>query len=115
VSNEEKMLFQTDPDRFWQTITDDDAEKRFAAAATLDDLLLCEVIRYGTRAGAGCLNSFSASISGASAGVRSRLSASTQAVNDRIKSGHDDVTMFLSRPYDPANNASMAAAMRSSM
>ena len=48
MSNEEKMLFQTDPDRFWQTITDDDAEKRFAAAPTLDDLLLCEVIRYGT-------------------------------------------------------------------
>ena len=42
------MLFQTDPDRFWQTITDDGAEKRFAAAATHDDLLLCEVIRYGT-------------------------------------------------------------------
>jgi hypothetical protein len=28
-----RMLFQTDPDRFWQTITDDDAEKRFAAAS----------------------------------------------------------------------------------
>ena len=42
------MLFQTDPDRFWQAITDDDAERRFAAVATLDDLLLCEVIRYGT-------------------------------------------------------------------
>jgi hypothetical protein len=48
MSNEEYMLFQTDPDRFWKTITNDDAEQRFAACATPEDLLLCEVIRYGT-------------------------------------------------------------------
>ena len=47
MPSEQKMLFQADPDRFWQTITNDDAEQRFAASTTLDDLLLCEVLRYG--------------------------------------------------------------------
>jgi hypothetical protein len=47
VSNEEKMLFQTDLDRFWQTITDDDGEKRFAAAATLDDFFFAKLSATG--------------------------------------------------------------------
>jgi hypothetical protein len=47
VSNDKKLLFQTDPDRFQQIVTNDDSEERFASASTLDDLLLGEVIRYG--------------------------------------------------------------------
>jgi hypothetical protein len=47
VSNDKKLLFQTEPDRFQQIVTNDDPEQRFASACTLDDLLLAEVIRYG--------------------------------------------------------------------
>jgi len=47
VSNENKLLFQTDPDRFKRIVTNDDSEERFASVSTVDDLLLCEVIRYG--------------------------------------------------------------------
>jgi hypothetical protein len=47
VKNEKTLLFQTDPHRFQQIVTNDDSEERFASLCTLDDLLLCEVIRYG--------------------------------------------------------------------
>jgi hypothetical protein len=47
VPDEQKLLFQTDLNRFWEIVYDDDAEARFATLKTLDDLLLCEVIRYG--------------------------------------------------------------------
>jgi hypothetical protein len=47
VSDEQKLLFQTDPSRFWEIVTNDDLEARSAALNTLDDLLLCEVVRYG--------------------------------------------------------------------
>jgi hypothetical protein len=47
VSDEQQLLFQTDPSRFWEIVTNDDSEARSAALNTLDDLLLCEVVRYG--------------------------------------------------------------------
>jgi hypothetical protein len=47
VSDQEKFLFQTNPGRFQQIVADDDIEKRIAALPTLDDLLLCEAVRYG--------------------------------------------------------------------
>jgi hypothetical protein len=47
VSNEQKLLFQTDLNRFWEIVTNDDSEARFNALPSFDDLLLCEVVRYG--------------------------------------------------------------------
>jgi hypothetical protein len=47
LSNDKKLLLQTDPDRFQQIVTNHDPEQRFASLSTLDDLLLGEVIRYG--------------------------------------------------------------------
>jgi hypothetical protein len=47
VSNEQKLLFQTDLKRFWEIVMNDDAEARFNALPNFDDLLLCEVVRYG--------------------------------------------------------------------
>jgi hypothetical protein len=47
VQDEQKLHFQTDPSRFYEIVDDDDPEARFAALKTLDELLLCEVIRYG--------------------------------------------------------------------
>jgi hypothetical protein len=47
MTDEQKLLFQTDLNRFWEIVYDDDAEARFSALKTLDELLLCEVIRYG--------------------------------------------------------------------
>jgi hypothetical protein len=47
VSNEQKLLFQTDLERFWEIVMNDNAEARVAALDGLDDCLLCEVVRYG--------------------------------------------------------------------
>jgi hypothetical protein len=47
LSNDKELLFQTNPNRFQQIVTNDDSEERFSSVSTLDDLLLCEVIRYG--------------------------------------------------------------------
>jgi hypothetical protein len=47
VSNEKSPLFEADPDLFQKIVMEDDKDKRFASISTLDDLLLCEVIRYG--------------------------------------------------------------------
>jgi hypothetical protein len=47
VSNEQKLLFQTDLKRFWEIVMNDNAEARVAALGSLDDCLLCEVVRYG--------------------------------------------------------------------
>jgi hypothetical protein len=47
VSNEKSPLFVTDPDLFQKIVMEDDKDKRFTSISTLDDLLLCEVIRYG--------------------------------------------------------------------
>jgi hypothetical protein len=47
VSDEQKFLFQSDLNRFWEIVTNDDSKARFAALETLDDLLLVEVVRYG--------------------------------------------------------------------
>jgi hypothetical protein len=42
------MLFQSDPARFWQAVANEDAEQRVVATcASADDMLLCEVLRYG--------------------------------------------------------------------
>jgi hypothetical protein len=48
MSSQEQFLFQTNLDLFRQIVTEDDREKRMAAIPTVDDLLLCEVVRYGT-------------------------------------------------------------------
>ncbi|PTM96123.1 hypothetical protein [Mycoplana dimorpha] len=47
MSDEQRFLFQTEPDRFWEIVINDDSKARLAAVGTLDDLLLAEVIRYG--------------------------------------------------------------------
>ena len=48
MSAEQKFLFQSDFNRFWEIVTNDDSKARFAALeSSLDDLLLVEVIRYG--------------------------------------------------------------------
>jgi hypothetical protein len=47
MSNEQKLLFQTDPKRFWEIVHDDDPDERVAGFKTIDELLLCEVVRYG--------------------------------------------------------------------
>jgi hypothetical protein len=47
VSNQKSPLFETDPDLFQKILLTDNADKRFASLPTPDDLLLCEVIRYG--------------------------------------------------------------------
>jgi hypothetical protein len=41
------LLVETDPDRFHKIVMNDDKDKRFALMSTPDDLLLCEVVRYG--------------------------------------------------------------------
>jgi hypothetical protein len=41
------LLIETDPDRFHKIVMNDDKDKRFALMSTPDDLLLCEVMRYG--------------------------------------------------------------------
>jgi hypothetical protein len=47
MSSQNQFLFQANPDRFQQILTDEDVERRVAANPTVDDLLLCEVVRYG--------------------------------------------------------------------
>jgi hypothetical protein len=47
VPAEKALLFQTDLNHFWEIVTNDNSEARFAALHTLDDLLLCEVVRFG--------------------------------------------------------------------
>ncbi|TIW61815.1 MAG: hypothetical protein E5V49_13860 [Mesorhizobium sp.] len=47
MSDEQKFLFQSDLNRFWEIVTNDDSKARFSALETIDDLLLCEVVRYG--------------------------------------------------------------------
>ena len=42
------MLLETDPDRFFEIVVNDNADERYASFASLDDLLLCEIVRYGT-------------------------------------------------------------------
>jgi hypothetical protein len=41
------ILFQTDFNRFWEIAMNDDSETRFNVLPSFDDLLLCEVVRYG--------------------------------------------------------------------
>ncbi|MDR3468560.1 MAG: hypothetical protein P4M07_21725 [Xanthobacteraceae bacterium] len=41
------MLFQTDPDRFWDVVSNENPKERVAALESIDDMLLCEVLRYG--------------------------------------------------------------------
>jgi hypothetical protein len=47
MSSEQQLLFQTDPKRFWEIVHDDDPDARVTEFKTLDELLLCEVVRYG--------------------------------------------------------------------
>jgi hypothetical protein len=47
VSNEKRPLFETNRDLFQKILLNDDKDKRFASISTPDDLLLCEMIRYG--------------------------------------------------------------------
>jgi hypothetical protein len=47
VSNDKSLLIERDPDLFLKIVMNDDTDKRFASMSTPDDLLLCEVIRYG--------------------------------------------------------------------
>jgi hypothetical protein len=41
------FLIATDPDRFFDLVRDDDADRRLAGAPTMDDLVMCEIVRYG--------------------------------------------------------------------
>ena len=47
MSDDQKLLFQKDINRFWEVVTNDDAKVRFDAMDSLDEVLLCEVVRYG--------------------------------------------------------------------
>ena len=47
MSNQKNLLVETDPDLFQKILLTDNADKRFASLSTPDDLLLCEVVRYG--------------------------------------------------------------------
>jgi hypothetical protein len=47
LSEENTLLFQTDLNRFWEIVLNDDSKARFDALNTFDDILLCEVVRYG--------------------------------------------------------------------
>lgn len=47
MSNAPQFLFQVDPERFLQIVTNDDWDQRLSLVPTVDDHLLCEVIRYG--------------------------------------------------------------------
>jgi hypothetical protein len=47
VSDDAKPLFLIDPGRFWGLVTNDDSQVRYAAFDTIDDLLICEIVRYG--------------------------------------------------------------------
>jgi len=47
VSNNKNLLVEMDSDLFLKIVMNDDTDKRFASLTRLDDLLLCEVVRYG--------------------------------------------------------------------
>ena len=47
VTDEPKLLFETNPDRFQKILVDGDAGARFAALDRIDDMLLCEAVRFG--------------------------------------------------------------------
>jgi hypothetical protein len=47
VADQQQLIFLTDPKRFMDLVTEDDDEKRAAGTDNADDLVLCEIIRYG--------------------------------------------------------------------
>ena len=47
MSDESDLIFLTDPKRFLEVAANDDAEQRLAALANFDDVVLCEIVRYG--------------------------------------------------------------------
>jgi len=47
LSDEQPLLFLTDPQRFWELVTTDDQQKRLDGLGVSDDLVLCEIVRYG--------------------------------------------------------------------
>jgi hypothetical protein len=48
VSRELEFMFQTDLNRFWGAVTNEDDRQRISAAGgTLHDCALCEIVRYG--------------------------------------------------------------------
>ena len=47
MPNEQNLVFETDPDRFREIVLNSDSNARFDALGSLDDQLLCEVVRYG--------------------------------------------------------------------
>ena len=44
---EQPPLFKTDPDKFWRLVHTNDAQARFAGLRWADDILICEILRYG--------------------------------------------------------------------
>lgn len=47
MSDETDLIFLTDPKRFLEVAANDDNEQRLAALANFDDVVLCEIVRYG--------------------------------------------------------------------
>jgi hypothetical protein len=47
MPDEEKWLFQTDPERFWQIVKNDNWQERLTALDTYGNILVGEAVRYG--------------------------------------------------------------------
>jgi hypothetical protein len=47
LSDQQPLLFLADPQRFWELVTTDDQQKRLDGLGVSDDLVLCEIVRYG--------------------------------------------------------------------